>query len=588
MEAQIQQAVEIASGYSNDNGLKQQALEFIQQFKSSVDGWKHCMTILNSATTGSGSISQNLKFFIFQVFDERIPTLADEEKIILKNAVYSYLKAIITNNTIEPVFLRNAVAKTLGLLFVHCTLTCYPVIIKDLLEMTVQGDGSFNALATDYYVKTLVIIHQEIGDQMIIKDKNDTQRSGLLKDHIRDNEMVDMVQSWKQVLGHFSSSEIVIPSDDTDTRNLFREIVIGTLMAIGLYSAWIEINLILNEEFLSLFYRCLTKDDSKIQIQTTNTFINILHKKMPPTKKLELLTFLHLGNFLSQMELDTENMNFEFAQSLARLCRELGIECIQVLEKSSHQELKYDQFRSMTVSKILEIMPLIFKFLENEYDDLSLEVFPFIGAYLLFLERNLVNEDLDFSALDNDQVLTTLLNKIILKMRYDDGDDGDDEESIELFNDVRSKLSSFQDSIIVINDTLSLDVMIESINTFLFHSIDHRDGKPSNWRDIELGLYQLNYYSEMLRNNKMNLPKTMINSSRPYFVFNEMLCKIVDNSTTILVSHPLIQLLFFELIMKHYTFFTNSNIQVEGVDKNETLLKAVSYTHLTLPTILLV
>ncbi|EIF48695.1 nuclear pore protein involved in nuclear export of pre-trna [Brettanomyces bruxellensis AWRI1499] len=152
-------------------------------------------------------------------------------------------------------------------------------------------------------------------------------------------------------------------------------------------------------------------------------------------------------------------------------------------------------------------MPLIFKFLENEYDDLSLEVFPFIGAYLLFLERNLVNEDLDFSALDNDQILTSLLNKIILKMRYDDSDDGDDEESIELFNDVRSKLASFQDSIVVINDTLSLDVMIESINTFLFHHLDRGDNKISNWRDIELGLYQLNYYSEMLRNNKMNLPK---------------------------------------------------------------------------------
>ena len=575
MEAQIQQAVEIASGYSNNNSLKQQALQFIQQFKSSTDGWKHCLTILNSATVGSDSISLNLKFFIFQVFDERVPTLSDDEKIVLKDAVYSYLKYIITKGTIEPVFLRNAVAKTLGLLFVHCTLTCYPTIIKDLLGMASQADGIFNALATDYYVKTLVIIHQEIGDQMIIKDKNDIQRSSLLKDHIRDNEMIDMVRSWRQALGHFSSPETVDSSNDIETKALFREIVIGILTAIGFYSSWIEINLILDQEFLSLFYRCLTSDDSKIQIEATNTFINILHKKMPPAKKLELITFLHLGSFLNQMQLDVKNVKFEFAQALARLCRELGIECVQVLEKSSHEELKYDQFRNTCISKILEIMPLIFKFLENEYDDLSLEVFPFIGAYLLFLERNLVNEDLDFSALDNDQILTSLLNKIILKMRYDDSDDGDDEESIELFNDVRSKLASFQDSIVVINDTLSLDVMIESINTFLFHHLDRGDNKISNWRDIELGLYQLNYYSEMLRNNKMNLPKTMINSSRPYFVFNEMLCKIVDNSTIILVSHPLIQLLFFELIMKHYTFFTNSNIQVEGVNKNETLLKVL-------------
>ncbi|KAF6009296.1 hypothetical protein HII13_003372 [Brettanomyces bruxellensis] len=257
MEAQIQQAVEIASGYSNDNSLKQQALEFIQQFKSSTDGWKHCLTILNSATVGSDAISLNLKFFIFQVFDERVPTLPDDEKIVLKDAVYSYLKYIITKGTIEPVFLRNAVAKTLGLLFVHCTLTCYPTIIKDLLGMASQADGNFNALLTDYYVKTLVIIHQEIGDQMIIKDKNDIQRSSLLKDRIRDNEMIDMVRSWRQALGHFSSPETVDSSNDIETKALFREIVIGILTAIGFYSSWIEINLILDQEFLSLFIDAL-------------------------------------------------------------------------------------------------------------------------------------------------------------------------------------------------------------------------------------------------------------------------------------------------------------------------------------------
>ncbi|KAF6006051.1 hypothetical protein HII12_005276, partial [Brettanomyces bruxellensis] len=314
MEAQIQQAVEIASGYSNDNSLKQQALEFIQQFKSSTDGWKHCLTILNSATVGSDAISLNLKFFIFQVFDERVPTLPDDEKIVLKDAVYSYLKYIITKGTIEPVFLRNAVAKTLGLLFVHCTLTCYPTIIKDLLGMASQADGNFNALLTDYYVKTLVIIHQEIGDQMIIKDKNDIQRSSLLKDRIRDNEMIDMVRSWRQALGHFSSPETVDSSNDIETKALFREIVIGILTAIGFYSSWIEINLILDQEFLSLFIDAL--------------------QKMPPAKKLELITFLHLGSFLNQMQLDVKNVKFEFAQALARLCRELGIECVQVLEKA--------------------------------------------------------------------------------------------------------------------------------------------------------------------------------------------------------------------------------------------------------------
>ncbi|QPG74293.1 hypothetical protein FOA43_001618 [Brettanomyces nanus] len=572
MEVQIQQAVEIASGYTNDNTLKQQALDFIQQFKASPDGWKHCITLLASSISAKddSSISLNMKFFIFQVFDERIPFLSDEEKTNLKDAVFGYIEELISKEKVEPVFLRNAAAKTLGLLFVNCTLSCYPNLIKELLSMATQDGHTFNELATDYYLKTLVIIHQEIGDQMIIRDKQTTDRNTLLKDFIRDNDMVSMTESWKQILQHFTDPDAAIGD-----KALASEIIDGALMAIGFYSSWIEVNLILDQRFLTIFYQCLTSNDQKIQIRTAGTFVDILHKKMLPSKKLELINFLNLGTFLNQMQFNIKNLDFSFTQSLAKLCEQLGSECIEVLDRSSHDELKYDDFRNMAVANVLEVMPLVFRFLEYGYDDISLEVFPFLSNYLLFLKKNIVNEDLDFSALNNDQILTTLLKKIILKMKYDEEDDGDDEESIEMFDEVRSKLTSFQDSIVIINDMLSLEVMIESINEFLFQHLGGDGAKDADWRDIELGLYQLTYYSELLRNNIMNLPKTMINASKPYYVFNEMLCKVIKNSTDILLSHPLIQLLFFELIMKHYTFFSNSNIQVEGVDKSEILLKVL-------------
>ncbi|VEU23040.1 DEKNAAC104068 [Brettanomyces naardenensis] len=576
----LQQAIEIASGYTNDSVLKQRTLDFIQQFKASPDSWRHCLTILSS----EGSVTPNLKFFIFQVFDEKIPSLTDQEILTLKDAILSYLKNLIDKNQLEPVFLRNAVAKTLGLIFVHTTLSSsYQTMIEDLLSLATKDGQTFNEIATDYYLKTLVIIHQEIGDQMITRDKEEADRNNRLKDFIRDHEMVRMAGSWREILrryvGDNKSNGDANTTSSTSTAGIVSaspaaaDIIDTTLLSIGLYSSWIEINLILDQTFLTIFYQCLTSNNQKIQIRTAGMFIDILHKKMPPPKKLELIDFLHLIDFINQF--NVKDLDFSFAQALAQLSEQLGSECIDLMERSTHDELKYDEFRNLAVSKVLEVIPLILQFLEHEYDDISLEVFPFLSNYFLFLKKNIVNEDLDFSALNNDQMLTTLLKKIILKMRYDEEDDGDDEESIELFNEVRSKLTSFQDSIVIINDMLSLEVMIESINEFLFQHLNGQDGKSANWRDIELGLYQLTYYSEMLRNNVMNLPKTMLNASRPYYVFNEMLCKVVDNSTDILVSHPLIQLLFFELIMKHYTFFTNSNIQVDGVDKTQILLKVL-------------
>lgn len=569
MEAQIQQAVEIANSPSSDQILKEQALSFISQIKTSPEGWKSCLKLLQLDST-----SLNAKFFAFQVLDDRMPFLSNEDKLTIKEVTFTYLNSLISNNKIEPFFLRNALSKTLGLIFVHCTSTCYSTLIKDLLSLSYNAStDSFNEIATDYYIRTLLVIHQEIGDQMITRDSRSQDQNNLLKDSIRANDMIDLTNIWKKILSKFTA----ISSDN----KIVDEILNNTILCIGYYISWIEINLILDEQYMSFLYQFLSSNDnSKRRIVTANTFNEILHKKMPPAKKLELLNFLNLGTILNQLNLNSKIMEFDVAMALAKLINQIGVETIIVLENASPQELLNDEFRNLACSKILEIFPLIFEFLSNEFDDISLEVFPFIGNFLLFLKKNITNDTVDFSTLNNDELLSTLSKNIILKLKFDPDDDGDDDETIEQFNEIRSKLNVFLDSIVLLNETLALDVLIGCINEFLFSNISNENGKLSgvekDWRTIELGLYVLTYYSDMLRNNIMNLPKTMINNSRPYFVFNEMLCKVINNSSEILISHPLIQLLFFELILKHYPFFTNNNIQVEGVNKEDTLMKVLN------------
>ncbi|GME98779.1 unnamed protein product [[Candida] boidinii] len=342
--------------------------------------------------------------------------------------------------------------------------------------------------------------------------------------------MIDITNSWKEILQLYSTTK--------SNSALSQEILNSTIENIGSYVSWIEINLILEENFVALLYNFLNTSNEKQKITTINTFTEILHKKMQPMKKLELINFLNLSSILNQLDFKSNgasSSNLDVNIAFSKLVDTLGSQLVSILDKSSNEELSNIEFKNLTVSKLLETFPLIFQFLENEYDDVSQEIFTFIGEFLLFLKKNITNDTIDFSALNNDEILTTLLKKILLKMRYDNDDDGDDEEDVEQFNEIRNKLNSFHDSIFIINETLALDVMIECINESLFNSTDN------NWRSIELGLYELNHYSEVLRNNLMNLPKTMINNSKPYFVFHEMLCKIIDNSTSILISHPLIQ-----------------------------------------------
>ncbi|KAH3668078.1 hypothetical protein OGAPHI_001832 [Ogataea philodendri] len=553
MDQQILQAVDIASSASADAQLKQQALDFISQIKDSPDGWQQCLNLL----TPNAQLSPNVKFFVFQVLDARLPFMTDSDKITVKDYLFVYLKSLVDSNTVEPAFLRNALSKTFGILFSYATLTCYPSLIKDLISLAQPG-GTFNELATDYYLRVLLVIHQEIGDQTIAREREHHERSNLLKDSIRANDMVLMTESWKNILKTYSNPDTQLKSD----------IINNTIHCIGEYISWIEINLILEQEYLGLLYQFLASPNTQHKITTAGCLNEILHKKMAPIKKLELINFLDLSSVLSQMDSKAKDADFDVNIAFAKLVENIGSELVNVLDSSSNEELANADFKNLTIRKILDIFPLVFDYLENEYDDVALEIFPFIGNFLLFLKKNITNEQIDFSYLTSDELLTTLLKKIIMRKRFDEDDDGTEDESIEQFQEVRNKLNSFHDSIVILNETLALEVMITCINESLFNS-------NSNWHTIELGMHELSHYSEILRNNVMNLPKTMINNSRPYFVFNEMLCKVIDGSTTFLVSHSLIQLLFFELVLKHYTFFTNSNIQVEGVNKEEILLKVL-------------
>lgn len=596
MESQIQQAVEIANSPTSDATLKEQALSFISQIKSTNDVWQPCLNLLQLESSTS-----NVKFFALQIIAEKLPYLTDNEKVSLKNLVFDYVNYLISNNKVEPVFLRNALSKVLGLIFVYCTLNCYTTLIKDLSALAYNStNNSFNEIGMDYFIRTLLVIHQEIGDQLITRDNRCQDQNNLLKDSIRANDMLNLTDIWKKNLLYFTTNAV--------NKSLSDEIINNTILCIGSYVSWIEINLILDDQYMSFLYQFLSStDNSKRRIITANTFNEILHKKMSSVKKLELINFLNLGSLLNQLNLNTKVMEFDVSMSLAKLVNQIGDEIIILLENSSNNELLNPEFRNLAFSKILEIFPLIFEFLSNEFDDISLEVFPFISNFLLLLKKNITNESVDFSLLNNDELLTTLLKNIILKLKFDPDDDGDDDDTIEQFNEIRNKLNVFIDSIVLLNETLSLDVLINCINEFLFSKIDPTNNNNNtsstvtgtntntnsitnaintnsntgnnadiDWRTIELGLYVLTYYSDMLRNNVMNLPKTMINNSKPYFVFNEMLCKVINNSNVILISHPLIQLLFFELLLKHYTFFINGNIQVENVDKNDILMKVLN------------
>ncbi|KAG7663317.1 LOS1 [[Candida] subhashii] len=509
MEQQIHQAVEIALSGNADVNLKNQAYDFINQIKSTEAGYKSCLEILIKST--SQPVNEGLKFFVYQVIDENIDKLNQEQLFSLNSQIFKVLEQYIANNIKDATHSRNKFAQIFAKTFCHVYINIYPKFIKDLFSMI----STNNQLALDYYSRIILSIHSEIGDKFISRSREGQERNNLLKDAIRLNDMESLVINWFKILSNQNNST---------------EILENTLKIVGAYISWMEIGLFVSAEYINIILTYLNRTDERNV--TCETIMEIISKKMPPINKLELITLFNFTTVITSIGLSDD---IDFMEHIAKLLNAVGTELLIVIENQPDlvNQVKAELFR---------LWPLVFTFLSHEYDDVSQQVFPFIQHYLLTCKKNPILNDIE--------LMSTLLNKVILKMKYDDDDSGLDDDEHEQFMEIRSKLKTFQDTIAVLNP----DLYVTAIPIVINESIFNGGGKDNDWRKLELGLYELSNFSESLRNNLINVPKDSIGESKPYAIFQEYLIKLINSDFITKVNHPKIQLVFFEIIVKHYNF----------------------------------
>ncbi|KAG2734726.1 hypothetical protein G9P44_002732 [Scheffersomyces stipitis] len=516
MEQQIHQAVEIAMSGTADPNLKNQAFAFINQIKSTEDGYKSCVDIL--VKSGAQPVNEGLKFFIFQVVDENIEKLSSEQLYSLNDQLFKTLSSYISNDVSDPIYLRNKFSQLFAKIFCYVYLNIYPNFFKSLFELI----SSNKQIALDYYTRIVIAIHYEIGDKFIARSRELQDRNNLLKDAIRLNDMNALVSSWGKILQ--------VPSNSSEVLN-------NQLKIVGQYINWMEIGLFISNDYMRSIFQYLNKEHQRNE--TCMTLIEIISKKMKPSNKLELVGILDITNIINSIDL-SENDDLEFVENIAKLINQVGQELLIVLENEP------TLFSSIN-AQLAKLWPLIFSSLGHEYDDVSQHVFPFIQQYLLLCKKSPELGSLD--------LLSTLLNKIIIKMKFDDDANGvDDDDETEQFSEIRSKLKNFQDTIAVLKPDLYVEAITIVINESLF-------GGDKNWRKIELGLFELNNFSESLRNNLINLPKSEITNSKPFQIFQEFVVKLINSDLIINVNHPKIQIGFFDIVVKHYNFLNAQSSQ---------------------------
>lgn len=514
MDQQIQQAVEIALSGTADPNLKSQAFQFINDIKSTEQGFKTCVELLLDLAAKGTKLNDGLKFFVFQVIDENTERLTQEQLFTLDQNLFQYLNDVISSESNDQIYLRNKFADA----FSHIFCYVYPLLDADFLKKLLTMVQSHHVLSVDYYLRIMISIHSEVGDKLIARSKENQSRNTILKDLIRERDMAQLVASWKSILTTIK--------DPVALEN--------ALKVVGYYIDWMEISLFVLGDFLSRIFDYLKL--AELRNQACLTLIEIISKKMKPANKLQLLNLLDLTSIISSLK----NDDLDFIENLARLANQIGLELTIVLENDP------SLLPDISV-QLAKLWPIILEFLGHEYDDVLQQVYGFVQQNLLLSKK--------IGALSSDELLSTLLTKVIGKMKYDEEDDGFDED--EQFLDVRQKLKTFQDTIAVLRPAIYLEIVPSLIESSLFTD-------PTSWISVDLGLYELSNFADSLKNNLINLPKTEIYTSKPYQVVQDLLVRLINNFS--MIRHPKNHLGFFELIIRHFStksFNNTTNTSME-------------------------
>ncbi|AMD21573.1 HFL283Wp [Eremothecium sinecaudum] len=554
MSQQLQQAVEIANSSTADGELKKQALHYVEQMKSSSNAAELFVAYLKEP-----GISDIGRFVALQVLCELAMDSSRRERLIyLKDTVFSILRENVSGGGNEPEYVRNKIAELVSRLFYtmygEINGNLWSSFFSDIMQLTqVIGfrDGvmrEYNAVGMDYFLRICASINSEIGDQTFVRSKESQQKNNSLKDTMRVQDVGALATVWLHGL-----QSIQQDVGKQDLANLI-------MQCIGSYISWIDINLVVNSNYIATIYDFLNYEKTKKTC--AQCLCEIISKKMKPRDKLQLLGMLSLTDKVAELG----DVDVDVYEQFSKLAATVGLELSMILEQC-HEDSPPLEAGSTANSAdqqiISEVAPLVLKFMNHEYDSVTQQTFPFISHYLAILKKLFAvggkpgstvamnSKKLPFDQAHHD-FLSNCISVCMKKMAIDETCAKDDTDDIEEFVEtVRSKLKVFQDSIAVINPSIYLDHISKHIESLLL---------SQDWRSLELALYQMHNLAESIRNNYFGLNKTAIAQSHPSQLMTKFMNTILNTNSIFQSNNPLIEISFFELVVRHYNFISNAGI----------------------------
>lgn len=565
MLQRIREVISIANTSSSELDTKKQALEYLNEVKADPNASQLFASLLTDIQSDDLT-----RFVCLQVLCDIITQASEannnEQLLYIKTVTIDFLRGLIQSNTKDPEYFRNKISELLTRLF-YASYGEYnenrwntffqDIITLLLIESLTKGPSTdFSPLGLDYFTRICGFINTEIADQTFVTSKAIQVKNNSLKDSMRIQDVQILVTIWLNTL------KSTLPRSQVNIDQVNVEIASLTLSCIGSYISWIDVNLIINEEYVSVVYNFL--DYRQTQISCCQCLCEIISKKMKPVDKLTLLSMLNLTDKVVKIEQD----DLEVYEKIAKLASSVGLELSIILDQCSDalpQDPNFSELQQVANAAdqqiLIQVSPLVFKFMAYGYDSVTQQCFSFITQYLSVLKKLFAIGGKPGSAVslaskrqsltqNHSNFLLSLLEVIFKKMRIDESSDEDSQDDIDEFNEtIRTKLKVFQDSIVVINPAVYLENISTQIESLLVLTNNNKD-----WRDLELAIYQMHNLAESVRNNLFGINKTEIATSEPATVLVKFMNALLQNSTIFTIDNSFVQISFFELVVRHHNF----------------------------------
>ncbi|EOD45543.1 putative trna exportin protein [Neofusicoccum parvum UCRNP2] len=513
MEAQVENAIQIAWNPAADYELKTQAINFLNQLRAEpTQAWQVCLLLF----TRDPRPNEVVRHFALEVVNNAVQTqrLDPASLLFIRDSMLQYIRTIYqqpTPDQIDTPHIQNKVTQTITYLFTALYAQGWESFFEDFRALASED----NFPATMLYLRVLGSVHDEIADVLMSRSPEESKRNAELKDLVRARDAQNISLSWQGILSRWRQTDL--------------SLIEWCLKTISRWVNWIDISLVVNDGMLHNLFEIAGQQgvmssetpEGRVRDAAIDTFTETVGKKMKAPDKVQLIAFLNLGNVVGQLiaspslaDQSISTYDNDLAEAVAKLVNTTMFDIVKAIDTDSADDATRQQANELLGA----FVPYLLRFFSDEYDEICSTVIPSLTD-LLTLFRKIVKSK---GALPSEyaSMLSPILEAIVAKMKYDStaswGDEDEQTDEAE-FQELRKRLHVLQQQVAAIDENLYIETLSNKI-ALILSTYDQPNSDVAS--SDEFPVIPLQYmeicvrYSAFFEQNGSLIPKVLENLVR--------------------------------------------------------------------------